>query len=305
MLNPDEIDALFGIKEIVFFKNGLIIKRGARFPMNHFQPVPRKGVYEMSKKSKLKLTHIVANCDVRFASMFTLTYGDFFIPHDGRELKRQTNLLLTAFRKRFDCEYIWFLEFTTKKKRPHLHVISTVAPNPWDRAWLGQRWAKITVLDYYGRLLRANTEEVKIVEPIDQWTMHEEFVKVAKVHSHKRCWESIYKEDGATRYCLKYAAKEEQKLIPLGFHNVGRFWGTSRNVAPNPIGRLTIDENQTEEEIRAIISETFVGQFPLIPKYIFQKDALEFFTSRGMRLTEIIVQKDNPKNGNHDQTMIS
>lgn len=258
----------------------------------------------MSQKSKLKLTHIVANCEIKFVSMLTLTYGDFFIPHDGRELKRQTNLILTAFRKRFDCEYIWFLEFTTKKKRPHLHIICTVAPNQWDRDWLAHRWAKITVMDYWTRLTSEKYADIERTKDIDEWVKTDEYTKVYKVHRHKRCWESIYKEDGATRYCLKYAAKEEQKLIPIGFQNVGRFWGTSRAVAPAPYAKLIIGETQTEERVREIFAGTFVGQFPLIPKYIFQKDALEFFTSRGMRLTEIIVKLEPPKNGDCDEVMI-
>lgn len=288
MLEPAQVDALYGITEIIFYKNGMVVKRGARFPINHFQPTPRKGVNEMSKKSKLRLTHIVANCEIGFVSMFTLTYGDFFIPYDGRELKRQTNVFLTAFRKRFDCEYIWFLEFT-KKERPHLHVISTVAPNVWDRFWLADRWAKLSVTDYYKRIVNCEGENCpELTYPIDEWTVDQESLKVRKVHAHKKCWESIYKEDGATRYCLKYASKAEQKLVPPSFQNVGRFWGTSQNVSPKPLARLIINETMTEDRVREIINETFVGQFPLIPKYIFQKNAIEFFTSRGMKLTEII-----------------
>lgn len=288
VLEPEQIDILFGIKEIVFYKNGLKVIRGKRFPMAHFQPVPRKGVYEMSKKSRILLTHIVANCDVKFNSMFTLTYGDFFVPFDGKELKRQCNVFLTSFRKRFDCEYIWFLEFT-KKGRPHLHVICTVIPNYWDKHWLGSKWAKITVTDYSARLLNERAPEAyRLEKPIDQWLVEDERMKVEKVHMHKKCWEKIYKEDGAARYCLKYASKEEQKLLPIGFQNVGRFWGTSRLVKPIPLASLLIDETMTEERVREIIDQTFVGQFPLIPKYIFQNDAIEFFTSRGLLLTQII-----------------
>lgn len=288
MLKPDEVDALYGIKELIFYKNGLVVKRASRFPINHFQPVPRRGVNEMSKKSKLRLTHIVANCEIKFVSMFTLTYGDFFIPYNGRELKRQTNVFLTSLRKRFDCRYIWFLEFT-KKQRPHLHVISTIAPNAWDRIWLADRWAKITVEDYYQRIVNCIGDDCpELKQPIDYWIAKDEQAKVRKVHVHKKCWESIYKENGATRYCLKYAAKAEQKLVPPSFQNIGRFWGTSRDVTPKPLAKLEIGETMTEERVREIINQTFVGQFPLIPKYIFQDDAIEFFTSRGMKLTEII-----------------
>ena len=288
MLQPDQIDALFGIKKIIFYKNGLEVIRGQRYPMAHNAPTPRKGVFEMSKKSKIHLTHIVANSQIKFSSMFTLTYGDFFIAHDGRELKRQCNVLLTAFRKRFECEYIWFLEFT-KKERPHLHVICTVVPNEWDRRWLGEKWSKISTRDYYSKILNGYFgTDVALKHSIDQWTVEQEFDKVRKVHSHKKCWELLYKEDGAARYCLKYAAKSEQKLVPVGFQNVGRFWGTSRNVKPVPIAELLINETMSEERVREVISETFVGQFPLIPRYIFQNDAMTFFTSRGLLLTQII-----------------
>ena len=242
----------------------------------------------MSKKSKLRLTHIVANSQVKFNSMFTCTYGDFFIAHDGRELKRQCNLLLTSFRKRFDNEYIWFLEFTTKKKRPHLHIITTVIPNEWDRIWLGERWAAISVKNYFKRLGEGKYPDVSLKHSIDEWVVNDESLKVKHVHEHSKNWELIRKADGAVRYCLKYAAKEEQKLVPPSFQNVGRFWGTSHGVTPQPIVRLLIGETMTEAAVREVFSETFVGNFPLIPKFIFQQDALEFFTSRGFKLTEII-----------------
>lgn len=290
MLQPDQIDALYGIKEIIVYANGLEVKRSARYPMARSQPIARKGVFDMSKKSKLRLTHIVANSQVKFNSMFTCTYGDFFIAHDGKELKRQCNLLLTNFRKRFDNEYIWFLEFTTKQKRPHLHVITTVIPNEWDRSWLGQRWSAISVRGYYKRLTGGYYPDVILKHPIDEWTVATEALKVKHVHEHKENWQPIRKEDGAVRYCLKYAAKEEQKLVPPSFHKVGRFWGTSQGVTPKPIGKLLIGETMTEAAVREVLADTFVGNFPLIPKFVFQQNALEFFTSRGLKLTELIVK---------------
>lgn len=293
MLQPDQIDVLYGIKEIIFYKNGLEVKRSARYPMARAKPTARKGVFDMSKKSKLRLTHIVANSQVKFNSMFTCTYGDFFIPHDGRELKRQCNLLLTNFRKRFDNEYIWFMEFTTKQKRPHLHVITTVVPNEWDRHWLGQRWSAISVKGYFKRMSEGKYKDIYFKKPIDTWIVESESQKVKHVHEHIENWEMIRKVDGATRYCLKYAAKEEQKLVPPSFHNVGRFWGTSQGVTPKPIGRLIIGETMTEAAVREVLSETFVGNFPLIPKFIFQQDAREFFASRGLLLTEFIEENFN------------
>jgi len=304
MLTPEQIDGMFSISKIVFYKNGLVVERKNRFPMKHVQPISRKGVYEMSKKSKLLLTHIVANSEIKFSSMFTLTYGSFFIPEDGRELKRQCNVFLTSFRKRFDCQYVWFLEFT-KKARPHIHVITTVVPNEWDRRWLAEKWSKISVTDYSKRLHESDSEGGKrIIIPIKREIVVDEAAKVKRVHSHKKCWEEIRKADGAQRYCLKYAAKSEQKLLPVGFENVGRFWGTSRLVKPVPLAELEIGETMSEDRVREVINSTFVGQFPLIPKYIFQQNAMEFFTSRGLKLTQIIEINLAAKGGQKEMIVV-
>lgn len=304
LLDPSDIDKLFGISKIVFYKNGIVVQRKERFPMKRHPPTARKGVYEMSQKSKLNLAHIVANCEVKFVSMFTLTYGDFFIPYDGRELKRQINVFLGRFKKRYITEFIWFLEFT-KKGRPHLHVICNVDPNAFDRAWLGMTWAKVSVVDYWKKI-RTIEEMEKMIKarPLDEWTVEEETRKVASVHSHSKCWEKVRKEDGATRYCLKYALKSEQKLVPPSFHSVGRFWATSRGVRATPKGELIIGETMTEEQVRAIFLDTRVGQYPLIPKYVFERDAMEFFTSRGMLLTEIFDENGKHQKIEKDETVI-
>jgi len=286
-LTPAEVEALYGIYKVTVYKHGLVVERRARYPMKKHIPPKRKGIFEMTRKSRLKLTHLIANCEVKFTSMFTLTYGNFINPIDGRELKRQVNILLGHFRKRFpEHEYCWFLEFTTQKGRPHLHVVTTAMPNQFDRNWLGATWSKVSVYDAIRRLLENKGNGLRVVHPINMFDVLEECEKVWKVHKHIKCWEKIRKSDGAMRYALKYAAKQEQKLVPPQFGNVGRFWGNSRGVTAEPIGELLIGETMTEEAVRGILEQS-VGQLPLIPRYIFQRDALEFFQSRGLHLTEI------------------
>lgn len=286
-LTPQEIDALYGIHRIVVFKNGLMVERKARYPMPKPKPPLKKGIFEMTRKSKLKLTHIITNCDLQFLSLFTLTYGDYISPIDGRELKRQVNVFLNHFRRRFKTdEYVWFLEFT-RKQRPHLHVLTTVGPNQFDRIWLGEAWAKISVYDAIRRLLEKKCEGLRVVHPINMFDVLEECHKVWLVHRHLKNWEKIRKSDGAMRYALKYATKSEQKLVPAQFGNVGRFWGISRGVLARPIAEVLIGETMSEDQIKAIIGNINGYQFPLIPRFIFQKDALEFFQSRGLKLTEI------------------
>jgi len=301
-LTPVEIEALYGIHRILVYKNGLEVFRKPRFPMPKSIPPQRKGVYEMTRKSKLRLTHIIANCEVKFCSLLTLTYGDYIHPLDGRELKRQLNVFLGHLRKRFNCEYCWFLEFTGKQ-RPHVHVITTVIPNTYDRIWLGEIWSKISVYDAVKRILENRSGDKLIVHhPISMWDVLEECDKVFKVHKHPRCWEKVRKSDGAMRYALKYATKQEQKLVPPQFGNVGRFWGVSRLVEAKPIAELIIGETMTEAAVEAVLKGIEGLQLEMIPRYIFHRDALEFFQSRGLHLTEIfgkfypIVKEQNPEN---------
>lgn len=286
-LTIDEIEALFGISKVVVYKNGLVVHRKARFPMKHNKPLARRGIYKMSRRSKLQLTHLVANCDVKFVSLFMLTYGDYISPIDGRELKRQVNVFLNHFRRRFGTdEYVWFLEFT-RKQRPHLHVLTTVAPNQFDRIWLGETWAKISVYDAVKRLLENGCEGLRVVHPINMFDVLDECDKVWSVHKHVKNWEKVRKSDGAMRYALKYATKAEQKLVPAQFGNVGRFWGVSRGVVAEPIAEVLIGETMSEEQVKAVLGQINGYQFPLIPRFIFQQGALEFFQSRGLKLTEI------------------
>lgn len=296
LLEASDIERIYKLHKITFYKNGIVVERKNRFPVERHPPTERKGVYEMSQKSKLRLTHIVANSPVRMSSMFTLTFGDFFIPFDGKELKRQTNVFLTRLRKRFAGEYLWFLEFT-EKGRPHLHVLTTIEPNGFDRMWLGHTWSDISVTRYVKRLTEDQVLSIAIREkPFDEWVVEEERRKVMRVHAHKKNWELIRKPDGATRYCLKYALKQEQKLVPIGFQNVGRFWGTSHRLKPIPIGELIIGETMSEEQVKAVLLDTRIGQYALVPKYVFEQDAMAYFTSRGLKLTEIF-----DENGNHQR----
>lgn len=295
MLNPEQIDALYGIDRIIIYRNGCEIVRKKRFPSPPPTNGKRSGIVEMSKKSKLKLAHIVANCDIKFRSMMTLTYGDFFIPCDGRELKHHLELLLNSMRRRYTCEYIWFVEFT-KRDRPHVHVITTISPNDFDRHWLGDKWAGISVVNYWERILKQKTAcRLDPSKPIDDWIVLEEAVKVAHVHAHPKCWEDIRLEDGATRYVFKYATKSEQKIVPASFSNIGRFWGGSQKVKPKPIGQIVVGKAITEDEAKEIFAYHRVGELPLLPKWILEKDALNYFRLQGKKLSEVIEVFDPEK----------
>lgn len=287
-LTPEEVEALYPIRSALVYENGIVVFRSPITPMKKTATTARKGIYEMSRKSKLKLTHLINNSPVKFKSMITLTWGDFLPPIDGKELKRQLNLFLNKFRYRFKgVEYFWFLEFQ-KSGKPHIHVLTSVEPSNFDRVWFMGLWSKITVYDAHKRLKEGKGGDYNITQEISTETLLDEWSKAKAFNGHAKVWELFRKEDGAFRYALKYATKAEQKLVPVNYGNVGRFWGNSKNVIPEPIGAIVIGEDMTEEEFRKLIGETKAGQLPLIPKYIFQKSATDFINDKGLTFTKII-----------------
>jgi len=286
-LTPQQIDAMTVIKQVRVYKHGFEIVRGMRFPMSKPEPPERQEIYEMSRKSRLRMAHLVANSEVKWKSLLTLTYGDFFVPSDGKELKRQLNIILKSLRNRFDSEYFWFMEFT-KKGKPHFHIILTVNPSEFDRRWLADRWAKITVYDVW----KNHTEALMWDEHIGWKDIPEEIMcderdKVGRVHSHPKTWEAIYKPNGAVRYMLKYATKTEQKLVPVEFGNCGRFWGASRGVEAHLVMTLELGKDITLEKMTEIFSQVLPDDLPLIPKYLFVNNAIALLEGSGISLKEL------------------
>jgi hypothetical protein len=101
-----------------------------------------------------------------------------------------------------------------------------------------------------------------------------EYEKVKAVHSFvatpgskkRQAWEAIKKKDGAKWYILKYASKYQQKEVPTGFANVGRFWGTSTQIQDNNPQEIEL----TEEEVREYLSSKLlsVAKRDILPKLI-------------------------------------
>jgi len=289
-LTPEEVEERFPLDNILVFKNGLMVSRRSKYPTKSTYH-PRKGIYEMSKKSKLRLSHIVNNSEIKFQSMLTLTWGDFMPPVDGKELKRQLNIFLKEFRHHLKTpEYLWFLEFQ-RSGRPHIHILATTEPTTNDRVWFAGIWPKISVKDAWTRLETNKVEDYKITKELDVTTLLDEWEKSKKFNSHPKVWEKFRKKDGAFRYVLKYATKSEQKLVPVEYGNVGRFWGVSANVLPFPIGAVVLGQEMSEAEFREMMKSHRTGELPLIPRYVFQKDAVEFFSKNGLTMTEILGEK--------------
>lgn len=191
------------IESLTVFKNDVQVNyssdtRGGK--AGNFQGKQKQG--ELSRKSLAKLAFYAQNTEVKMNMFITLTYPKEF-PKSGKEIKRHLNRFLAWIRSTGDnISYLWFLEFQ-KRGAPHFHIITSA--DLLDRKQdISQRWYD-AVNSGDMKHLRAGTNIQK-----------------------------IRKVDGMARYVSKYAAKKEQKVLPPDFRDVGRFWGCSRDVKPEP-----------------------------------------------------------------------
>lgn len=237
----DIINQVYPVSAVSLYGNALVVKRTAKGKVSVKRPEVNK-VSRLSRSSLNRLAFTITTTKQKFLSILTLTYEK--IPTNGREVKAQLNHFLTYLRRRFrhhNLEYVWFLEFQ-KRGAPHFHMLLNISVPIVSRETILRKWVDITGGSS----------------------------KALRVTLHKRSWENIRLEDGAKRYAIKYALKPEQKIVPIEYSDVGRFWGTSRGVKSQPI----VEEFPVNEvDVRRMISEVRPNDCHVfskfVPKYIF------------------------------------
>jgi len=207
---------------IEIYENDVVVKRQA---LNRNPPPTTRGaVTEFSKASRKRLAFVASNTTVQLRTMVTLTYPADF-PSDGTTVKDHLRQFLTWLQKETGgCEYLWFLEFQ-KRGAPHFHIL-TDWPLPTTRSnkvlWyakIAQAWYEIVGSgDYNHRMAGTRTETLR-------------------------------SKDGGRHYAVKYAQKMRQKHVPEEYQNVGRFWGHTRAVKPEPKASYRC----TEDDVRGML----------------------------------------------------
>ncbi len=121
----------------------------------------------------------------------TLTYGSQW-PTSGRRVKDDWRAFTERLRRLgyfMKESIIWFLEFQARGA-PHFHFLAT----GWiPKSFVAEAWADIT---------EGNARSCSRVEGLKH-------------------------PEAAGAYAAKYAAKNEQKAVPLEYKDVGRFWGVA------------------------------------------------------------------------------
>lgn len=204
------------------YKNDVVIKRQG---LNKSPNIPVRGkVTEFSDASRKRLAFVASNTGVSLRTMVTLTYPAEY-PSDGKTVKGHLRAFLTWLQGRTGgCEYLWFLEFQ-ERGAPHFHIL-TDWPLPSDRnnrvlwyAAIGQKWFEIVASkDFKHRMAGTRTEALRSPE-------------------------------GGARYAVKYAQKMRQKKVPEEYRDVGRFWGHTKAVKPQPQKAFRC----TEDDVRGML----------------------------------------------------
>jgi len=188
--------------------NLIIIRQVEKTIPHRFVNSVRGVVSEFSPGASIRMRSYLRECLPVYNTMVTLTYPGFY-PTNGKQVKEHLRRFLQEVRREYCRELkangtvgvdrltsehssFWFLEFQSRGA-PHFHIFTTWSPS---KEWVSKHWYEIVGSEDV-RHLHAGTRV--------------EFLREGKA--------------GTVAYASKYAVKMEQKQVPEGFENVGRFWG--------------------------------------------------------------------------------
>jgi len=157
----------------------------------------RGKVTGFSEGSRRNLMFLFRNTEGRFPVWIDLTYpGEY--PSDGEVSKRHLRAFL-AFLKRRGIDDIWKLEFQ-ERGAPHYHLVVSKCVEYYE---IQKVWDRIIGNDW-----KARGEK------------HSSSTSVGAIKSVAQLYYRVQ----------KYFTKRDQTDVPLGYENVGRFWGCSRGL---------------------------------------------------------------------------
>lgn len=199
----------------------------------HLKDCKRGEVQMFSPKSASRLTRLARNASPALVSQFCLTYHQ--ANPDGATAKKHLDTWLKALKRAAPgVGYLWILEFQSRGV-PHFHVWLT---EPFTEAlWkaMGAAWNRIAEPDSPEHLW---------------WHTEERRGRDGKLQRSFLNWDM----KGAG-YLRKYMSKEAQKCVPDGFGWVGRFWGASRGLVPDPVTIEAEDLTAPIEDVTRTISK--------------------------------------------------
>ena len=191
------------VNHVRITEKNFYLSRQHDLPESKNQVKPTKAaIREFSYKSQRNCKFKFDSASRGMTSAICLTYPQEMRDElDGRRIKKHFKAFILAYLREFglDGRYFWVLEFQ-KNQNPHFHIVTDCkADINIQREFVAARWYKIVGSGLL-KAFRAGTS----------------------------C-EYVRSQSGVASYIAGYLKKAEQKQVPENFHNVGRFWGGSRN----------------------------------------------------------------------------
>lgn len=214
-----------GIGEVVgiqvYANDAVVIREGTAPPVGDRT---RGVITEFTRKARQRLAFVASNTSVVFRTMISLTYPKEY-PRDGKRVKQDLRRFLGWLRRDTGgCEILWFLEFQ-QRGAPHVHIVTDYSLPSGYPARKDFRW-------------RVSTTWWRVCGKLDP------------KHLAAGCrTERLRSLEGGKHYAVKYAMKMRQKVVPVDYRDVGRFWGYTVGVKPIPGARYDC----TEDDVRGIL----------------------------------------------------
>ena len=202
-ISQRSFDSKNTVKSLLVYPRSVKLVRDFKGKKPDNPPALRSEISSFSAKSKSRLKFTSANAFPSLITQFGMTYHKTC--PDGRTVKKHLNQFLTELRfKHPGVKHLWILEFQSRGTA-HFHIFLSLEHSKKLGKELGEIWHRIAEPDSKQHL---------------QFHQHEKnFIK----------WDM-----GSGSYLCKYLDKESQKCVPSGFTGVGRFWGSSRGLVPEP-----------------------------------------------------------------------
>lgn len=186
----------------------------------------RNSIFIFSDDSQRRLLFQARNSGHHITTQFCCTFHDSW-PLDGKDLKKMLQAFIKRLKRRFgrDIHYLWCLEFQ-ERGAPHIHFYSDIPLGKENHLFFTESWLAVSN--------QTGDKECR------------------KFHDHHKNFFTWEMKSGA--YLAKeYISKSIQKQVPEQFKNVGRFWGSSRNMVPD---FSTIDPRDYEEGVQDAINRS-------------------------------------------------
>ena len=203
-------------REVQYFKAGARVifhhKFGSKPKDERNQIYGKRGsITEYTPRTAFRLSLHLSEFGELYENEITLTYPSEF-PMDGKILRKHRRKMMDKLKYYGVKEYTTCLEFQSRGA-PHIHILLD--------KWIGKE-----------KLKRAWSKIVCSGDPL-----HE-------IHGA-----AIYKITDMTKtkvYMSSYAKKKDQKKVPPGYENVGKWWTSNRSIKPHEIEKT---EYKTEKQL--------------------------------------------------------